>query len=431
MTGKTLALSRAAHETRPLTFRKWTFMIGYTEALQTILCSLPQTPQEERLPLTEACQRVLSRAVAAPHHMPPFDQSLMDGYALRSRDTREAASGQPARLALGATLTAGEYLEQPLLPLQAVRIMTGAPIPPGADAVIKMEDSEIDGGRLVVRQSLGRWMNVQRRGREIRRETVVLDQGERLTPQRIGTALALGLAHVDVARRPRLALVAPGDELLPPGAPIQPAKKWCSNLYALVLRAQQLGCAGINLGIVPDTLDSLAEALQRGLQYDLVVVLGASGRGQHDFAAQAMEATGADLLFRGVAANPGRGVTVARRGRALIVGLPGSPWGSFVGFEAFVRPAVRKLLGQRPFPRGIRATVETAVKMRPGSTHFFPCRLEAVSEGWQATFISDLLELSRADSQPLGLLVMPPHRRLLRAGSRVAIQPLAEGLTGI
>ncbi|MDE0205360.1 MAG: molybdopterin molybdotransferase MoeA [Candidatus Tectomicrobia bacterium] len=406
-------------------------MIGYAEALQTILCSLPQTRHEERLPLTAACQRVLSRAVAAPHDMPPFDQSLMDGYALRSRDAREAAPGQPARLTLAATLTAGEFLEQTLLPLQAVRIMTGAPIPPGADAVVKMEDSEVDGDRLVVHQPLGRGENVQRRGREIRRATVVLGQGERLTPQRIGTALALGLAHVHVARRPRLALVAPGDELLPPGAPFRPAKKWCSNLFALVLRAQELGCEGINLGIVPDTLDSLTEALQRGLQCDLVVILGASGRGQHDFAAQAMEAAGADLLFRGVAANPGRGVTVARRGQALIVGLPGSPWGSFVGFEAFVRPAIRKLLGQRPFPRDIRAALKTGIKVRPGSTHFFPCRLEAVPEGWQATLLGDLLELSRADSQPLGLLVMPPHRRLLRAGSRVAIQPLADGLTGI
>ena len=399
-------------------------MISYAQALQTILCNLPKMPQDERLPLTAAWQRVLSRAVAAPHDMPPFDQSLMDGFALRSRDACEAAPGQPARLSLGTTLTAGEFLERPLLPRQAVRIMTGAPIPPGADAVIKMEESEVDSGRLVVRQPLGRWVNVQRRGHEIRRRTVVLRQGERLTPQRVGTALALGLADVDVARRPRVALVAPGDELLPPGAPLQPAMKWCSNLYALELRAQELGCASVNLGIVPDTLESLTEALRRGLESDLAIILGASGRGQHDFAARAMDAVGADILFRGVAANPGRGVTVARHRQTLVVGLPGSPWGSFVGFEAFVRPAIRRLLGQRPFPGGLTAAVKTAVRVRPGATHFFPCRLQAVSEGWEATLLSDLLDLSRADSQPLGLLVMPPHRRLLRAGSRASIQPL-------
>ena len=400
-------------------------MISYAQALENILCNLPQMPRQERLPLTAACQRVLSRAVAAPHDMPPFDQSLMDGFALRSRDTREAAPGQPARLTLGATLTAGEFLEQPLLPRQAVRIMTGAPIPPGADAVVKMEDSAVDGGQLVVQRPLGRWVNVQRRGHEIRRRTVVLRPGERLTPQRIGTALALGLADVDVAQRPRVALVAPGDELLPPGAPLQPAMKWCSNLYALELRARELGCAGVNLGIVPDTLESLVEALRRGLENDLVIILGASGRGQHDFAARAVDAVGADLLFRGVAANPGRGVSVARFGETLIVGLPGSPWGSFVGFEAFVRPAIRRLLGQPPFPRRLTAVVKTAVRARPGATHFFPCRLQAASEGWEATLLGDLLDLSRADSQPLGLLVMPPHRRFLRAGTKASIWPLA------
>ena len=199
-------------------------MISYAQALQTILSNLPQTPPAERLQLTAACRRVPSRAVAAPHEMPPFDQSMMDGYAVRSRDTRAAAPGQPARLALGSTLTAGEYLERPLQARQAVRIMTGAPIPRGADAVIKEEDGEVDGGRLVVRRPLGRWMNVQRRGDEIRRRTVVLPRGQCLTPQRIGTALALGLAEVDVARRPRVALVAPGDELLPPERPCNPPK---------------------------------------------------------------------------------------------------------------------------------------------------------------------------------------------------------------
>lgn len=399
-------------------------MISYAQAVQTIIRNLPQPLQAERLALTAAHQRVLSRALGAPHDMPPFDQSLMDGYALRSRDTRAASPERPACLTLGATLTAGEYLEQPLKPRRAVHIMTGAPIPPGADAVVKMEESEVVGSELVVRQPLGRWLNVQRRGDEIRRHTVVLPRGARLTPQRIGTALALGLASVEVVRRPRLALVAPGDELLPPGAPLQPAKKWCSNLYALELRAQELGCHSVNLGIVPDTLDSLTEALRRGLENDLVVILGASGRGQHDFATRAMTAVGADLLFRGVAANPGRGVTVARHQQTLIMGLPGSPWGSFVGFETFVRPAIRTLSGQCPIPRDLMATVRTTVQVRSGATHFFPCRLQTGPEGWQATILNNLLDLSRADSQPLGLAVMPPHRRLLRAGSRARIQPL-------
>src|SRR5215470_18172502 len=157
-----------------------------------------------------------------------------------------------------------------------------------------MEESEVEAGALVLRQPLLRGLCVQRCGAEIRRGTVLLRQGERLTPQRIGVALALGLDSVDVIQRPRVALVAPGDELLAPGAAWQPGKKWCSNLYALDIRAQELGCTSVNLGIVADTLESLTVQLKRGLEADVVVILGASGRGDHDFATRAMAASGAE-----------------------------------------------------------------------------------------------------------------------------------------
>src|SRR5215475_8614858 len=273
---------------------------------------------------------------------------MVDGYALRSGDTRSATAAQPVRLGLGQTLTAGESLEQPLAPWQAMRIMTGAALPPGANTVVKMEESRVEAGTLLIPQPLPRGLYVQQCGAEIRRRTVVLRQGERLTPQRIGVALALGVDSVEVVRRPCLALVAPGDELLPPGAPWQPGKKWCSNLYALDVRAQELGCLSVNLGIVPDTLASLSNQLRRGLEADIIVILGASGRGDHDFATRAMTAIGAEMLFRGVATSPGRSIAVARYAQTLIVGLPGSPWAAYVGFEVFVWPALRAMLCQRP-----------------------------------------------------------------------------------
>ena len=286
-------------------------MLSYQDALARML-NLVQPLAPERLPLPAAYGRMVATPLVAPHPMPPFDQSLVDGYALRSSDTQTATPAQPVRLALGPTLTAGEHLEQPLGPRQTIRIMTGAPVPAGANTVVKLEDSEMDAGALIIRQPLSQGLYVQRCGAEIQRRRVVLRQGERLTPQRIGVALSLGLDSVDVIRRPRVALVAPGDELLTPGAAWQPGKKWCSNIYALDLRAQELGCTSVNLGIVPDTLASLSTQLRRGLETDVVVILGASGRGDHDFAARAMAAIGADMLFRGVATSPGRSVTVAR-----------------------------------------------------------------------------------------------------------------------
>src|SRR5262249_2575629 len=312
-----------------------------------------------------------------------------------------------------------------LAPRQAVRIMTGASLPPGANTVIKMEESTVEAGTLLIPQPLPRGLDVQRCGAEIRRRTAVLRQGERLTPQRIGVALSLGMDSVEVIRRPRVALVAPGNELLSPGAPWQPGKKWCSNLYALDIRVQELGCASVNLGIVADTLESLTTQLKRGLKADVVVILGASGRGDPDFAARAMVASGAEILFRGVATSPGRSVTVAQCGQTLIVGLPGSPWAAFVGFEVFVWPVLRAMLSQRPIlPVLQTATLATPVQVHPGVTHFLPTRLQPGARGWTALPVEILLTLARAESYPLGLLVVPPHRRRLPTGSRVRVQPI-------
>ncbi len=399
-------------------------MISYQQALEMILRVI-QPLASERLPLTAAYGRVVATSLVAPYAMPPFDQSLVDGYALRSSDTRTATPAQPVRLALGQTLTAGEHLEQPLGPRQAIRIMTGAPVPRGANTIVKMEESEVETGVLVMRQPLPHGLYVQRCGAEIRRHTVILRQGERLTPQRIGVALALGMDSVEVIRRPRVALVAPGDELLPPGAPWQPGKKWCSNVYALDIRAQELGCVSVNLGIVPDTLASLSTQLRRGLETDIIVILGASGRGDHDFAARAMAAIGAEMLFRGVATSPGRSVTVARCAQTLIVGLPGSPWAAYVGFEAFVWPALRVMLHQRPARPVLQtATLATPLQVRPGVTYFVPARLQPCTKGWLALPVENLLRLARAESHPLGLIIVPPHRRCLQARSRVRVQPI-------
>lgn len=399
-------------------------MLSYHNALECLL-QVVQPLASERVVLTAASGRILATSLVAPCDMPPFDQSLVDGYALRSSDTRSATPAQPVRLALGQTLTAGESLEQPLAPGQAMRIMTGASLPRRANTVIRMEESAVEAGTLRIPRPLPRGLDVQRCGAEIRRRTVVLRQGERLTPQRIGVALALGMDSVEVIRRPRVALVAPGDELLPPGAPWQPGKKWCSNLYALDIRAQELGCTSLNLGIVADTLESLTARLQGGLASDVVVILGASGRGDHDFATRAMAAIGAETLFRGVATSPGRSVTVARCKETLIVGLPGSPWAAFVGFEVFVWPALRALLSQRPIVPVLQpATLATPVQVRPGVTHFLPARLQPGPTGWLALPVESLLALARAEVQPLGLIVVPPHRRRLPARAHVRVQPI-------
>ena len=399
-------------------------MIHYRQALDIIL-SVCTPLASECIALTAACGRILATPIVAAHDVPPFTQSLVDGYALRSTDTHGATRENPIRLRISQTLTAGDVLQQPLLPQQAIRIMTGAPLPRGVQTVLKLEESEVDHDVLVVRRALAPGISIQRRGAELRRRTVVLRAGERLTPQRIGTALSLGSSTVEVTRRPRVAFVAPGNELLPPGAPWQPGKKWCSNLYALELRAQELGNTSVNLGIVPDTLAALVARLRDGLMADVIVILGASGRGERDFAVRALTELGADMLFRGVATSPGRTVTVARHQHTLVFCLPGSPWAAFVGFEVFVWPALRALLGQRPtLPPVYEAMLTVPVQGQRGTTHFVPARLQPRSTGWHATPLAGLLALARAESAPLGLIIVPPSRRRLRQGARVRVQGL-------
>jgi molybdopterin molybdotransferase len=399
-------------------------MIHYRQALDIVL-SVSTPLASECIELTAAYGRILATPIVAAHDVPPFAQSLVDGYALRSTDTHGATPENPVRLRISQTITAGDVLHQPLLPQQAIRIMTGAPLPRGAQTVIKFEESEVEHEVLVLRHALAPGVSIQRRGDELRRRTVVLRAGERLTPQRIGIALSLGIGTVEVTRRPRVAFVAPGNELLPPGAPWQPGKKWCSNLYALELRAQELGNTSVNLGIVPDTLEALVARLRDGLRAEVIVILGASGRGERDFAVRAMTELGADILFRGVATSPGRTVTVARYEHTLVFCLPGSPWAAFIGFEVFVWPALRALLGQRPtLPPVYEAILAAPVQGQRGTTHFVPARLQPLSTGWRATPLAGLLALTRAESAPLGLIIVPPSRRQLLPGTRAWVQVL-------
>lgn len=391
-------------------------MLAYRDALDCLMHVVAPLGRE-RLPLTTAAGRTLAVDLIAPHPMPPYDQSMMDGYVLRSDDTQLATPSKPVRAVLSDTVMAGETRLSAVAVGHASRIMTGAMIPFGADVVVRLEDGEVEGDVLVLRQPLRRGQYIQRRGNEIQPDTVLCRTGQLLTPQRIGMALALGLSMAEVVRTPQIALVAPGDELLPPGVPLEPGKKWCSNLYALEARAQELGGMSTNVDLIPDTLEALIGTLQKGLSDDIVVILGASGRGDHDYAGRAMSAIGAEYLFRGVSMAPGRSVAASKCGKTLILGLPGAPWASFVTFDVLVRPVLRAMLGQPAVGR-VPAVLTADVRVRRGMTHFIPVRMQSVELGWSAEPLGDLFSVSQVESAQLGWLQVPPHRRQLLRGVR-------------
>jgi molybdopterin molybdotransferase len=298
--------------------------------------------QTQTVSTFEALGRVLAADVASLIDVPPADNSSMDGYALRAGDV--SASG--AELPVSQRIPAGA-VGQPLAPGSAARIFTGAPIPPGADAVVMQEQCEaLDDGarvRILAVPAASQW--VRRRGEDVRRGATVLARGTRLTPQALGLAASVGAAQLTVLRRPRVALFSTGDELAMPGEPLRAGAIYNSNRYTLRGLLQACGCDVGDLGIVPDRLDATRDALRRAADgHDLILTSGGVSVGEEDHIRPAVAAEGRVELWQ-VAIKPGKPLAFGSVGRALFLGLPGNPVSSFVTFLLAVRPVLRALQG--------------------------------------------------------------------------------------
>jgi len=311
-------------------------LLGIEEARALVLERV-QPLGAESVRLSAAAGRVLARAVAAPVDLPPFDSSAMDGFALRAADT-------PGRLAVVAQSAAGRPAATGVGAGEAAPISTGAVVPGGADAVIPVEQTKSDGGAVVV-EAVAKGDNIRPRGGDIRAGDVVAEAGTRLSSWLIGALAAVGLAEIECARRPRVALLATGTELRRPGEPLGPGEIYEANS---VLLGAQLGEAGAEvegLDQVADDEEATRIALERGLDLDVLVTSGGVSVGPHDLVRRALAELGVEEVFWRVAVRPGKPVVFGVRGRTLVFGLPGNPVSSLVGFELFVRPALLALQG--------------------------------------------------------------------------------------
>ena len=330
-------------------------MLTLEEALTRLLQAVRPLAEAERVATFDALSRVLAEPVASLLDVPPEDNTSMDGYALRVVDVPAPGSVLPVAQripagSVGAPLAAGT----------AARVFTGAQIPPGADAVVMQEQCtpQADGGvRVDTVPEPGQW--IRRRGEDVRRDSVVLPAGTRLTPQALGLAASVGAATLAVARRPRVALFSTGDELVMPGEPLRPGAIYNSNRYTLRGLLQALGCECTDLGIVPDSLDATRAALRSAAgKSDLIVTSGGVSVGEEDHLRPAVRAEGSLDLWQ-VAIKPGKPLafgSVRRAGEgegegagsAWFVGLPGNPVSSFVTFLVAVRPLLLRLQGADP-----------------------------------------------------------------------------------
>ncbi len=396
-------------------------MISVRDGQAQILARIGAPLAPELLPLTRALARVLSDDFAAPFDVPPADNSAVDGYAVGSADI--PARGTRDLVVIG-DLAAGFVFEGKLGAGQALRIMTGAPMPAGADTVYPQEVVQ-RGSDSIRAGPIDKGANVRLAGEDVRMGEVVIEAGSVLRPQEIGLMASLGAWQVSVRRRPRVALLSTGDEVAEPGTPRRPGQIYDANRFTLRGSIEQCGGEVIDLGIVPDVRDTLRASLEDAARAaDVVVTSGGVSVGVYDLVKDVLQELGA-IDFWQVAMQPGRPFAVGRIGSALFFGLPGNPVASLLSFLLFVRPALYKLAGRRRlFPETWQARALEPMRKKTGRTEYKRGILAFRDGDW---------EVCTTGPQGSGILssmvagncfvVLEEARGDVKAGERVTVEP--------
>ena len=395
-------------------------MVSVSEARRMIL-SRARLLSSEEVALADAAERVLAEDIVAVRALPPWDNAAMDGCACRGADL---AVGEPLRL-VGTIHAGGDHGF--LGAGEAVKIMTGARIPEGADTVVPVEDLRIEDGRVHVLRRPPTGAHVRPAGEDVACGELVLPAGTLVRPAEVGMLASLGRPTVRVFRKPSVAVLSTGDELVDPSAPGDDPRIRDANGYALQAQVLQAGGDPVRLGITPDVPGALAEAVARGLEFDVLVSSGGVSAGDSDFLPAVLKGAGVTVHFHKVAIKPGKPALFGTAGQTLVFALPGNPVACFVGFEQFVRPALRRMQGRkdrmRPVVNAVLDAKAGPVRHKPGRTEFLRCRVVRDPEGLR------VVEIQRAGSGLLSTLVRANGFLVLEAdatgahpGDAVAVQ---------
>jgi molybdopterin molybdotransferase len=398
-------------------------LISVAEALSRVLVSAREPLGEETVALGDAAGRTLAREVRALRTQPPFANSAMDGYALRAGDAVQT----PARLTVIGEAPAGHAFTGRVGPGEAVRIFTGAPMPEGADAVAIQEEARRDGAAVTLTGNVALGENVRPLGFDFFDGEILLRAGRRLTPRDVALAAAGNHATLNVRRRPRVAILATGDELVAPGARLGPAEIVATNTFAVAGIAAAAGGEPIDLGIAKDEPSALAGAIARAraAKADVIVTLGGASVGDHDLVRQALLDAGMELGFWRIAMRPGKPLMHGRLGAIGVLGLPGNPTSSTVCALLFLRPLLRALVGDPEAGADPSEPARLAVPLEANGMRQDYLRA-VLSRGDDGAYLaapagaqdSSLVKiLARADA----LIVRPPHAPAAAAGERCRI----------
>ncbi|MGC2276714.1 MAG: gephyrin-like molybdotransferase Glp [Candidatus Binatus sp.] len=407
-------------------------MISADQALQIVLENVAALGVE-RVPILESLGRVLGESISSSRDIPGFDNSAMDGYAVRAADVAGASEASPIKLAVVETVGAGQMPSRRVSAGQTVRTMTGAPVAEGADAIIPVERTRGSGDLVEFLASADKGAFIRPRGEDLRLGELVMSAGKVLTPADLGMLASVNRAMVEVIRRPRVAIVATGDELVDVDQPPTGAQVVNSSAYALAGAVREAGADAVILKVARDDAREIRDRLAEAMTFDAVLSTGGVSVGQFDHVKGALDELGMRQLFHGVAQKPGRPLKFGTVGYRPIFGLPGNPVSTLVCFYLYARPALRKMGGMRRvgLPRVIaRCAVE--IKISKELTEFVRVKLERDRAGYLATPTGGqgsgiLSSLSRAD----GLLIGPSTETILKAGAQATVLLLgADGGTG-
>jgi molybdopterin molybdotransferase len=390
------------------------------EALESMMPAFaPLGP--ERVPLVHAYERFLYGPVSAREDAPPFDNSAMDGWAVRSDDLKSASPEAPVELTKAGEVFAGGAPPPDVQPGTAVRIFTGARVPESADAVVLQEHVTTEGDRVRFERPAKPDQHIRHRASDLGAHRPMLQAGARLSAGELGLLASQRYASVDVHRRPRVALLCTGDELRDVGDPAEPGTIVNSNAYALRAQIEEAGGVPWVLPNVPDDPKATEAAVRSALSADVVISVGGASVGEHDYVRTALEAAGVTLNFWKVKMKPGKPLIFGTYGSVPIVGLPGNPVSALVTFELFVRPGLRQMLGDRgPYRPRIRARLARDHRHSPGRTELARATLHRRDNKLEAA----PLRLQGSGSLPSvvgfdALLVLPPDVEHFEAGTEL------------
>jgi molybdopterin molybdotransferase len=405
-------------------------MLNVPEAQRIVLEQVRPLPAQT-IPLSPAALGlVLADDVASDLDMPPFDKALMDGYALRAADAAEPGT----TLAIIEEVTAGQVPTRPVQPGQATRIMTGAQVPQGADAVVMVErTTQLDEGRVRIDVAMKPEANLLRRGREMRRGETILRAGARLRPQEFGLLAMVGRTTATMQPRPDVGVLPTGDEIVDSGHTPGPGQIRNSNGPMLMAQVARAGAAPRWLGIARDTLDSMRGLVSEGLRCDALILSGGVSAGKLDLVPGVLGDLGVRTYFHKVAMKPGKPMLFGvkehgpDRPPTYVFGLPGNPVSSLVCFELFVRPALRRMMALPPGPRLIEAALAEDFPYRTDRTTYHPARLDLTPQGWSARVVPwfgspDLRGVASSNA----FVVLPEGDHRHRAGDRLSVLVVEE-----